>query len=201
MEKHILKFKIIVPLVTLLTIGLSNSLCGAHSPANTIKQLSLFVGKMEQQLTYFFNYNNNTSYEKSISAMEKILNDFGATLTLTKTRGNALQQEAHALAYYAHNQFNNACVVFRHYAGKGKDFATELLQDLQRQFNIETAFGHIKSKLQVLSTKAKKQGNVQLTQAIDRLITFTDRKRAAWNKRIRKYLSLYTAICYRMGLR
>ena len=201
MEKHILKFKTIVPLVTLLTISLASSLTSAHSSANTIKQLGSFIYKIEQQFTNFFDYNNNTSYKSFTNTMESILRDFSATLTLTKTRGNALQQEAHAISHYAHNQFNGACSVLKLYTGKGNDFATELLQKLQSQFNFETAFGHMKSKLQALSAKAKKEGDTQLVATINRFTGFIDKKRAAWNKRMKKWLSLYTAICYRIELR
>ena len=188
-----------MPLVTLLTIGLSNSLCGANSPANTIKQLFSLTYKMELQLNNFFDQRNNKSYESFTIAMGSILNDFNVTLSRTKTRGNALQQEAHAIAHYAHNQFGNACNVFKQYRGKGKGSAISLLTTLQKQFKIETALGQMKSKLQALLNKAKEKENTQLVTTINRFIDFIDKKRIAWSRRNR--ISLLVATQYRIDIR
>ncbi len=197
MKNYSLKFKTIVPLVTLLTIGLSNPLYSAPSPANTIKQLGSFIYKIEQQLANFFDHNNNTSYRTLTNTMKNILGDFNSTLSRTKTRGNTLQQEAHSIAHYARNQFNSAYVVLSRYAGKGKNSAGLLAQELQKQFDLETAFKHIKSKLQTLSAKAKEKGDIQLVATINRFIDFINKKVSVWKKR--SAFSLITAISRRLN--
>lgn len=199
MNKFFLKLRVVIILSTLLILSTAYNTHAATS-TDIIKNLGVFINKIEQQFVVFFDRRNSTSYRSCVNSMDSILNTYQTQLNVTtRSATNTLQKKAQQIAQYTYHQFNLAFDVIKDYNGKSKDYATDLASKFKRVFDFNRTFNNVKSKLQSLLTQAEKQQDSNLTGIIKRFIAYINQKRNEWGRK--SSLDLFTGLCRRMDHR
>lgn len=203
MKKYLANHTILKRLSLLALMSIPHSyILSAVSGVSLINFSGSVALREEQHISNFFDKNDPHSWDYFVEEFKKEIIQLTQKINeITRAPGDILLGDAVDFAHYIIQQFNAIIYVFEKHNGKNN---VNAFQSDVEALNFENTFIVCKAKLEIMKTKAEKDGNSEAVEAIGKLIRAIEIKRKKWSDKLNKKmekLALLTAITKRMAIK